>query len=123
MRKRSFIIRCEKGFAFVHILWFITFLFIVHFYTIYMYQQEIELTNLHFVQLKAETLFQKAYTNFKQEFLQTSGHNPVQTEYIFPDGHVLVQLEPLNEEWNQLFFRVTIEEQYSIIFLRPIKKS
>lgn len=87
MRKKLCIISNESGFFLPYVLFITALVFVIITASIRTYQHEIEITQHHIEQLKAETIVQMGLAKFLENNLPTD-QNTVHVHYNFPDGDV-----------------------------------
>ncbi|QKY69447.1 hypothetical protein [Lentibacillus sp. CBA3610] len=86
----------QQGFIFPYVLFIIALTLIVITASVQLYQSEIHITQNQTEQLKIETLFQMAHTQFKEDITKQSESSGT-ISYELPYGDVLVEYGQLNE--------------------------
>lgn len=95
----------QEGFIFPYVLFIIALSLIIVTTSIQLYQSEIHITQNQTEQMKIETLFQMAHTQFKEDITNQPESNDT-ISYSLPYGEVLVEYGKLNKREYQLNFLI-----------------
>ncbi|WP_010530983.1 competence type IV pilus minor pilin ComGG [Lentibacillus jeotgali] len=105
MRKILSFTTDQQGFVLPYVLFFIALALIILTANVYIYQDEIHITQNQTEQLKIETLIQMARMQFKED-ISNEPKDDTTIVYDFPYGDVAVKYTKLSEQVYHLYFTI-----------------
>lgn len=111
MKKRLAIIKNERGFLFIYVIWTISILLISLSILTVSYQHDLRITDNHIDQLKTETLFQRSKVQVQKDIEEGLVTPDDVKDYSYPDGQVQVQLKPVEDGLTSLIFDIYLDDK------------